>query len=87
MVDSHERIPPPDLPKPLTDLGPALVLGSASWAVALGILVVLYLLGYSVGIWLATASAGLTLGAVGMFLVAWQRYASRRGSRGAQRGL
>ncbi|MDV6014368.1 DUF2530 domain-containing protein [Haloechinothrix sp. LS1_15] len=87
MVDSPERQLPPNLPKRLTDLGPALVVGSAAWAAALITIIVLYTLGYDVGIWLTTTIAGLVLGAVGMSLVAWQRYASRKGRRGAQRGL
>ncbi|MFO7190811.1 MULTISPECIES: DUF2530 domain-containing protein [Thermocrispum] len=82
------RRTPPDLPKSLVDLRPPLLVGTGAWAVALGVSLVLrYAFDADVGIWPQTSLAGLVLGFVGMGVVSWQRWASRRGSRGAQRGL
>ncbi len=79
---------PPELPKPLVDLTPAVLVGTSIWAVALGTLVVLTVwFSQDVDLWLRTSIAGLGLGGVGFGIVGWQRHASRSGSRGAQRGL
>ncbi|PRX50232.1 uncharacterized protein DUF2530 [Prauserella shujinwangii] len=75
--------PPPDLPKPLVDLWPVVIVGTVLWFLAS---LVLLLAGIR-GVWLWTTLAGGGLGFVGMAIMAWQRAASRRGSRGAQRGL
>lgn len=82
-----ERMAPPDLPKPLADLAPSVIAGTALWAVALIVLIVLSYLGNDVGVWLATSVAGIACGGLGLSVVAWQRSASRRGSKGAQRNL
>lgn len=79
---------PPELPKPLVDLTPAVLIATALWAIALVTLVVLTVwFDYDADIWLRTAIAGLALGGVGLSIIGWQRRASRSGSRGAQRGL
>lgn len=86
--DDTEPKPPPELPKPLVDLAPAVIVGTSIWALALAVLLVLQLvLDRDVGGWPNTAIAGVGLGLLGLAIVAWQRKASRGGSRGAQRGL
>lgn len=75
--------PPPELPKRLLDPWPVVLAGSAAWFVAT---LVLLLLAVG-GVWLWTTVAGWGLGFVGIGLMFWQRAASRRGSRSAQRGL
>ena len=58
------------------------------WFVALVVLVVgHYAFGVFPPIWLWTAVAGTGLGLAGIPIMAWQRHASRRGARGAQRNL
>lgn len=62
--------------------------GTSLWLVALvALLIARY--GYDAlpPIWLWTALAGFLLGLVGLPVMIWQRRASRRGSRGAQRNL
>lgn len=79
---------PPDLPKPLVDLAPPVIIGTALWALALGVVLVLrYGMDRDVGFWQPTAIAGIGCGLLGLAIVGWQRRASRRGSKGAQRGL
>jgi hypothetical protein len=74
---------PPELPKPLLDLWPVVVTGTALWFVAFLVLAVIGL----TGVWLWTTLSGGVLGLVGLAVMGWQRSAARRGSRGAQRGL
>ncbi|WP_363321375.1 DUF2530 domain-containing protein [Saccharomonospora sp.] len=57
--------------------------GTAAWLIAF---VVLLVTGVH-GVWLWTTLAGVGLGLVGMAIMVWQRAASRRGSRFAQRNL
>lgn len=79
---------PPDLPKPLVDLAPPVIIGTTLWALALAVVLVLqYGMDRDVGFWPSTAIAGIGCGLVGLAIVGWQRRASRRGSKGAQRGL
>jgi len=63
---------------------PAIVGGTVLWALAF-----LYFLIFDVGneVWLWSCFAGMTLGIMGYGVFAWQRRASRRGSKGAQRGV
>ncbi|WP_245975796.1 DUF2530 domain-containing protein [Amycolatopsis palatopharyngis] len=75
--------PPPELPKRLLDLWPVVVAGTAVWFV---VFLVLLLTGVT-GLWLWTTLAGGALGLLGLAVMAWQRSAAKRGSRGAQRGL
>jgi hypothetical protein len=75
--------PPPELPKRLLDPWPVVLVGTAAWVVATLVLLVLGI--RDVRLW--TTVAGWGLGFVGMGIIAWQRAASRRGSRSAQRGL
>ncbi len=88
LPDDVAPITPPELPKPLVDLTPAVVVGTSIWTVALVTLVALAVW-FDVGadLWIRTSIAGVGLGGVGLGIVGWQRRASRSGSRGAQRGL
>ena len=62
--------------------------GTALWFVA-SVVLLIARYGYDAGppIWLWTALAGFVLGLIGMPVMVWQRRASRRGARGAQRNL
>jgi hypothetical protein len=77
---------PPPLPRRLTDPVPVVLLGSALWLVALVVLGVLALTGARpADPWLWACAVGVGLGAVGLGVLALQRRASARGSRGAQK--
>ena len=79
---------PPDLPKGLVDLVPPVVIGTVLWTMALAVSLLLrHLADKDVWLWPETSLAGIGLGFVGLGIIAWQRRAARRGSRGAQRGL
>ncbi|MGH3879676.1 MAG: DUF2530 domain-containing protein [Actinophytocola sp.] len=83
-----QKSPPPPLPQRLLALPPVVYVGTSLWLVALvALLIARY--GYDAlpPIWLWTALAGFLLGLVGLPVMIWQRRASRRGSRGAQRNL
>lgn len=88
LPDDAAPTTPPELPKPLVDLTPAVVVGTSIWVIALVTLVALAVW-FDVGadLWIRTSIAGVGLGGVGLGIVGWQRHASRSGSRGAQRGL
>jgi len=80
--------PTPELPKRLTDLTPVVMIGTGVWGVALVVMFVIQL--SSDGgptTWLWTCLAGFVLGFLGLAIIAWQRAASRRGAKGAQRGI
>lgn len=77
--------PPPPLPARLLDLGPIVYVGTGIWLVAAIALAVARLgFGVTPAIWLWTALAGTGLGILGGGIMAWQRHAAKRGSRGAQ---
>ena len=77
---------PPPLPDRLLALAPLVYVGTTAWLVALGVLLVgRYVFDVFPPIWLWTALAGTLLGLIGFPIMAWQRRANRRGSRGAQR--
>lgn len=79
---------PPPLPDRLLVLPPMIWVGTAIWFVVLCVLLIArYGFDVTPPIWLWTALAGTLLGLVGIPIMAWQRYASRRGARGAQRNL
>jgi uncharacterized protein DUF2530 len=81
----HDSLPsPPPLPPRLADPVPAIVGGTALWALAF-----LYFLLFDKGntVWLWSCFTGMVLGIVGYGLFAWQRRAARRGSKGAQTGF
>jgi uncharacterized protein DUF2530 len=83
-----QKSPPPLSPR-LLALPPLVYVGTAAWA-ALFVVLAIARYGFDVGpppIWMWTAMTGTILGLIGVPLMAWQRRASRRGARGAQRNL
>lgn len=85
-VPETQRVPakqPPELSKRLLDAWAPAITGTSAWFVAF---IVLLIVGVA-QVWIYTALAGIVLGLLGMALMYWQRSASRRGRRGAQRGL
>ena len=83
-----QRSSPPPLPQRLLALAPVVYGGTALWGVVLVVLLIARY-GFDAGppIWLWTALAGFVLGLIGIPVMVWQRRASRRGARGAQRNL
>jgi hypothetical protein len=75
--------PVPPLPRSLADARPVVLVGTIGWFTAAAVLAVA---GVG-GDWVPTCLTGGVLGLVGFVIMAWQRRAARRGSRGAQRGL
>ena len=82
-----QKSPPPLSPR-LLALPPLVYVGTATWGV-LSVVLLVARYGFDAGppIWLWTALAGTVLGFIGIPVMAWQRRASRRGSRGAQHNL
>jgi hypothetical protein len=79
---------PPPLSDRLLALPPLVYVGTAAWFVAACVLAVgRYAFDAFPPIWLWTALVGSGLGLLGMPIMVWQRRASRRGARGAQRNL
>ncbi|MCA1655964.1 MAG: DUF2530 domain-containing protein [Pseudonocardiaceae bacterium] len=79
---------PPPLPDRLLALSPLVHVGTGLWFLAFCVLLVgRYVFDAFPPIWLWTALAGTVLGLVGFLVMTWQRRASRRGARGAQRNL
>jgi uncharacterized protein DUF2530 len=77
---------PPPLPDRLLELKPLVYVGTSAWFVAVCVLLAgRYVFDVFPPIWLWTALVGTLLGFVGFLVMAWQRRASRRGSRGAQK--
>jgi len=76
------------LPPRLLALAPIVYVGTTLWFVALAVLVIGHY-GFDVfpPIWMWTALCGSVLGLIGVPVMLWQRSASRRGSRGAQKIL
>lgn len=72
----------PPLPRPLANPRPVVLVGTIAWFAAAAVLAIA---GVG-GDWVATCLAGGGLGLVGFLIMAWQRWAADRGSRGAQRG-
>ena len=83
-TDLHAE--PPPLPRRLTDPVPAVLVGSTIWLVALVVLGVLALSGTRpLDAWFWATVVGVGLGLLGLGVLALQRRANRRGSRGAQK--
>ena len=81
-------VAPPPLPERLLALTPLVYIGTAAWGVVVvALLIARYAFGVLPPIWLWTALAGTLLGFIGIPVMIWQRRASRRGARGAQRNL
>jgi hypothetical protein len=86
-IETQKSSPPP-LPPRLLALPPVVYVGTAGWLVAVVVLLVgRYVFDVFPPIWLWTALTGFGLGLIGIPVMAWQRRASRRGARGAQRNL
>lgn len=69
----------------MTDPIPVILVGSAVWLVALVVLGVLALTrSRPLDAWFGATVVGVALGAVGLVVLALQRRANRRGTRGAQ---
>lgn len=87
-IETEKSPAPPPLPDRLLALPPLVYVGTALWFVALCVLLVArYVFDAFPPIWLWTALAGTILGLIGFPIMSWQRRASRRGTRGAQRNL
>ncbi|MCT2582712.1 DUF2530 domain-containing protein [Actinophytocola sp. S1-96] len=79
-------MPPPPLPPRLLALAPIVYVGTTLWFLALAVLAVgHYAFDVFPPIWMWTALAGSVLGLIGIPIMLWQRNASRRGARGAQK--
>lgn len=79
---------PPPLPDRLLALPPLVYTGTALWVLAAVVIAIgHYAFDVFPPIWLWTALVGTGLGGIGFPIMAWQRRASRRGARGAQRNL
>ena len=77
---------PPPLPRRLTDPVPVILVGSAVWLAALVVLGALALAGTRpADVWLWACVVGVGLGVIGLGVLALQRRANARGSRGAQK--
>ena len=77
---------PPPLPARLTDPVPVVVAGSALWVVGAVVLGVLALTGVRpFDAWFFATLVGVGLGMLGLGVLALQRRAVRRGSKGAQK--
>ncbi len=77
---------PPPLPRRLTDPVPVILVGSVIWLAGLVVLGALAFTGTRpVDPWLWACVVGVGLGAVGLGVLALQRRAVARGSRGAQK--
>lgn len=77
---------PPPLPDRLLALPPLVYVGTGAWFVAVCVLLVgRYVFDVFPPIWLWTALVGTVLGFIGFPVMAWQRRANRRGSKGAQK--
>jgi hypothetical protein len=74
---------PPTLPPVLLRPWPVIVVIATGWVIA----AVLAFTVPALHEWRPITIAGLGVGALGTFIVVWQRHAVRRGSRGAQSGL
>ena len=79
---------PPPPPARLLDVPVVVGVGTAIWfLVWAGLLIAHFAGGRALDIWFSTTLVGWLLGGLGLAVFAWQRHASRRGSRTAQRGL
>lgn len=88
-VFREDRLPdPPPLPGRLTEPIVVVTAGTALWLTASLGLAVAYLVGARpLDLWFTTCTGGWLLGLVGFGIMALQRAATCRGSRGVQRGM
>jgi hypothetical protein len=79
--------PPPPPPR-LNDVTTIVALGTTVWFLLWAALLIAHVVGgRPLDVWFHTTLIGWLLGLFGYTLFQWQRRASRRGSRGAQRDL
>jgi hypothetical protein len=79
------RVPP--LPRELAEPTPVVLAGTLLWVIGVAVFGALGWFGGGVGVQFWTCLVGAALGMVGFGVFRWQRSASRRGSRGAWKGL
>jgi hypothetical protein len=77
----------PPLPHQLTEPTPVVLAGTALWFMGLILFGITSILEGRINAQFWTCLAGCALGLTGYGIFRWQRSASRRGSRGAWRGL
>lgn len=77
----------PVLPRDLAEPTPVVLAGTVLWIASFVTFGVLGWLSGGVGVEFWTCLVGAVLGMVGFGVFRWQRSASRRGSRGAWKGL
>jgi hypothetical protein len=83
-----QKTPPPPLPPRLLALAPLVYVMTALWLLGFVVLAVgHYVFDVFPPIWMWTALAGFALGLIGVPVMIWQRNASRRGAKGAQKIL
>ncbi len=80
-IETAPEWQPPPLPTRLTDPVRPVLVGAALWVVALIVLAV----AGGPGPWLWASVVGVGLGGIGLSVLALQRRANARGSRGAQK--
>lgn len=81
-----QKSPPPSLPPRLLALAPVVYVGTGLWLLGFAALAVgHFVLDLVPPIWMWTALAGVLLSLIGVPVMLWQRSASRRGTRGAQK--
>lgn len=78
-----KAVPPPALGKRLLDAWLVAISGTTAWLAAFVVLLIIDV----DDLWVYTGLSGVVVGLLGMGLMYWQQSASRRGTRGAQRGL
>ncbi|NYH79149.1 hypothetical protein FHR84_002483 [Actinopolyspora biskrensis] len=79
--------PVPSLPRRLAEPTPVVLTGTLCWLLASAVFGILGWTGDGVNVHFWTCVVGTALGLLGYGVFRWQRAASRRGSRGAWRGL
>jgi hypothetical protein len=77
----------PALPRRLAEPTPVVLAGTGLWFLGVVLFGIAGWNAGGVGVQFWTCVAGFVLGLVGYGLFRWQRFASRRGARGAWRGL
>jgi hypothetical protein len=81
--ESGKSPEPPPLPAALLEVWPVIAVGALAWLIAT---VAAFMVPHLAG-WRPVTLAGLGVGLLGTGVFLWQRYAARRGARGAQIGL
>lgn len=86
--EPSEPPPPPPPPAKLVEVTVVVLFGTGIWFVLwLGLLLAHLVAGRPMDVWFNTTLVGWLLGLIGYSVFRWQRWASRSGRRGAQRGI